>query len=67
MSYKSRNANGVFRTGNDVDGLLNKIEDLQNATTYKDGTMSKDDKRKLDNGVADDEMTIEEIAALLNF
>ena len=67
MSYRSRKENGSFRTGSDVDNLLNKIEDLGNATSVKDGIMSKNDKRKLDVGVADEEMSIEEIESLLNF
>lgn len=37
------------------------------ATHLDDGLMSSEDKRKLDEDVADEEMTIEEINALLNF
>ena len=58
---------GVERTGQVVDSLLNKIEDLENATHYKSGIMSATDKAKLDNAVADDELTIQEINNLLNF
>ena len=36
------------RTGSNVKELLDKIEDLQDATTTKSGTMTADDKRKLD-------------------
>ena len=37
------------------------------ATQISDGLMSSEDKKKLDEVVADEEMTIEEINALLNF
>lgn len=52
---------GVERTGQAVDNLLNKIEDLENATTRTDGTMSKEDKNKLDNYVADHALSLAEI------
>ncbi len=42
------NRDGVERTGEFVDNMLTKIEDLTNATDRKDGTMSKEDKQKLD-------------------
>lgn len=45
------NRDGVARTGPHVDELLNKIEDLGNATQRNDGTMSKEDKVKLDEQV----------------
>lgn len=45
------NRDGVARTGPHVDELLNKIEDLENATQRTDGTMSKEDKVKLDEQV----------------
>lgn len=45
------NRDGVARTGSHVDELLNKIEDLENATQRTDGTMSKEDKTKLDEQV----------------
>ena len=45
------NRDGVPRTGPHVDELLNKIEDLENATQRTDGTMSKEDKVKLDEQV----------------
>lgn len=61
------NRDGVVRTGPHVDELLTKIEDLGNATHNEDGTMSKADKKKLDEKVADDELTISEINNLLNF
>lgn len=49
--YRSKDKNGVPRTGEGVDNLLNRIEDLENATQRKDGTMSKEDKVKLDEQV----------------
>lgn len=61
------NRDGVVRTGPHVDELLTKIEDLGNATHNEDGIMSKADKKKLDEQVADDELTISEINNLLNF
>lgn len=61
MSYRSN------KTGVKVDSLLDKIDDLQDATRTKSGTMSAADKFKLDTQVADDELTIEEISRLLNF
>lgn len=42
------NRDGIERTGEFVDSMLTKIEDLTNATDRKDGTMSKEDKQKLD-------------------
>lgn len=45
------NRDGVARTGPHVDELLTKIEDLENATQRTDGTMSKEDKVKLDEQV----------------
>lgn len=48
MSYTLKR-DGAARKGSRVDNLLDKIEDLENATQRKDGTMSKEDKVKLDN------------------
>lgn len=48
--YQS-NRDGVPRTGEHVDELLTKIEDLENATQRADGTMSKEDKIILDEQV----------------
>lgn len=45
------NRDGVVRSGEHVDELLTKIEDLENATPRTDGTMSKEDKVKLDEQV----------------
>lgn len=61
MSYRSE------KSGVQVDALLDKIDALENATQLEDGTMSKEDKKKLDEQVADDELTIQEIDDLLNF
>ena len=61
MSYRSE------KSGVQVDALLDKIDALENATQLEDGTMSKEDKKKLDEQVADDELTIQEIGDLLNF
>ena len=61
------NRDGVTRTGEHVDELLTKIEDLENATRRTDGTMSALDKEKLDSMEDDEELSIEEIEALLNF
>ena len=65
MSYRSKDKNGNPRRGPAVDALLTKIEDLDNATIHADGTMSALDKQKLDSLDDDEEMTIEEIEALL--
>lgn len=46
--YTSRDKNGNPRTGANVDELLQKIEDLENATHETAGLMSAADKTKLD-------------------
>lgn len=61
------NRDGVQRTGEFVDSMLTKIEDLENATQRKDGTMSASDKVKLDSLEDDEELSLEEIESLLNF
>lgn len=61
MSYISQ------KTGEKVDALLDKIDDLEEATQQKGGIMSKSDKVKLDLQVADNELSITEIANLLDF
>lgn len=61
------NRDGVPRTGEHVDELLTKIEDLANATTLADGTMSKEDKAKLDTLEDDEEMSIEEMDSILTW
>lgn len=61
MSYRTQ------KTGTKVDELLDKIDDLQEATVTKSGIMSKEDKKRLDQSVADDELSISEINELLNF
>lgn len=61
MAYK------LDRSGDRVDQLLDKIEDLNDATTTKSGTMAAEDKRKLDQLEHDEPLTILEIDELLNF
>lgn len=60
--YQS-NRDGVPRTGEHVDELLTKIEDLENATPRTDGTMSKEDKAKLDSLEDDMALSFAEIDA----
>lgn len=55
------------RTGPEVEELLDKIDDLQDATTTKSGTMAAEDKRKLDQLEHDEPLSILEIEELLNF
>ena len=55
------------RTGPEVEELLDKIDDLQDATTTKSGTMAAEDKRKLDQLENDEPLSILEIDELLNF
>ena len=55
------------RTGPNVKELLNKIEDLEEATQIKSGTMAANDKRKLDQLEIDEPLSILEIDELLNF
>ena len=59
------NRDGVQRTGEFVDSMLTKIEDLENVTTTKDGTMSAADKVKLDSLEDDEELTVEDINEIL--
>lgn len=54
------------RTGPEVEELLDKIDDLKDATT-KSGTMAAEDKRKLDQMEKDEALSILEIDELLNF
>ena len=61
MSYRTE------KTGVKVDELLDKIENLDNATQAVAGLMSTTDKKKLDDDVPDRELTFEEIDELLNF
>lgn len=67
MSYKGYHSNedGVPRSGEFVDNMLTKIKDLSNVTYSTDGTMSKEDKQKLDTLEDDEELTIAEIANIL--
>ena len=55
------------RSGDRVDQLLDKIDDLQDATTTKSGMMAAEDKRKLDQIEKDEALSILEIDELLNF
>lgn len=57
----------LHRTGPNVKELLDKIEDLEDATTVKSGMMAADDKRKLDQLEHDEPLSILEIEELLNF
>ena len=59
------NRDGVQRTGEFVDSMLTKIEDLENVTTTKDGTMSAADKVKLDSLEDDEELTVEDVNEIL--
>lgn len=61
MSYRTE------KTGEKVDELLDKIDNLDNATQAVAGLMSTTDKKKLDDDVPDRELTFEEIDELLNF
>ena len=61
------NRDGVQRTGEFVDSMLTKIEDLENATSVKDGTMSAYDKQKLDSYVADHALSMQEIDEICGF
>jgi hypothetical protein len=59
--------------GDEVQEILDDVQQktvYERATPSKDGLMSKEDKSKLDtidNIEADEELTLEEIDALLNF
>ena len=64
MSYTLRR-DGTARQGLTVDGLLDKIQDLGNATSVKDGTMSASDKAKLDTLEDDVELTVQEVDNIL--
>lgn len=53
-------------SGEEIQELLDKIDDLGPATQEKDGTMSRQDKSKLDNDVPYRALTNLEIEAILN-
>lgn len=55
------------RKGKEVEDLLEKIDTLDGATQSTDGLMTKGDKRKLDEEVADMPLSILEIDELLDF
>lgn len=65
--YVSRDKYGTPRQGEQVDDLLTKIQFLENATWRLDGTLSKQDKKKLDTQVPDSPMSILEIDEICNF
>ena len=56
----------LTQPGSVVQELLDKVEDLGPATPSEDGLMSRHDKSKLDEGVADSPLTNLEIEAILN-
>jgi hypothetical protein len=53
-------------SGEEVQALLDKMENLGPATDAEDGLMTKGDKTKLDNEVADRPLSNLEIQAILN-
>lgn len=55
----------VIRKGPTVDELLNKIEDLQNATHSVAGTMSAEDKIKLDELEDDEALSWTDISGII--
>ena len=58
------------QTGDEVQDVLDQVQEktvYEPATQQEDGLMSSSDKRKLDNDVADEELSIPEINELLNF
>lgn len=59
------NRDGVYRSGEQVDELLSKIEDLEDATLTVSGMMSAADKKKLDDLEDDEELGIMDLARLL--
>lgn len=56
----------LTQAGSVVQELLDKVEDLAPATASEDGLMSRYDKRRLDDDVADSPLTNLEIEAILN-
>lgn len=64
MGYRS-NRDGVPRSGEFLDDMLTKIEDLAPATASTTGLMSAADKAKLNTLEDDEELTIAEIANIL--
>ena len=56
----------LTQTGEEVQRLLDKMEDLGPATQEEDGLMSKDDKAAFDDMAQDRPMTNLEIQAILN-
>ena len=56
----------LTQAGSVVRELLDKMEDLGPVTADTDGLMSRYDKRRLDDDVADSPLTNLEIEAILN-
>ena len=60
----------LIETGPQVQEAIKQVREktiYQNASQSERGLMSKEDKKKLDEYVADDELSIAEINNLLNF
>ena len=60
----------LIETGPQVQEAITQVREktiYQNASQSERGLMSKEDKKKLDEYVADDELSIAEINNLLNF
>jgi len=56
----------LTQSGQQVQDLLDKVDGLGPATQQEDGLMTKHDKTRLDDGVADTPLTNLEIEAILN-
>lgn len=56
----------IERTGQNVEQLLDKIDDLGEATVVKPGMMAADDKRKLDQVELDEAISIDKLNRILN-
>lgn len=56
----------LTQTGEEVQQLLDRVENLGPATQEEDGLMSKNDKQVLDQKAEDRPMTNMEILAILN-
>lgn len=56
----------LTQSGATVQQLLDTVENLATATQEDDGLMSKHDKTRLDDGVADTPLTNLEILAIIN-
>lgn len=56
----------LTQTGEEVQQILNYVQSLGVATDEEDGLMSKEDKARLDDDVADTPITNEEILEIVN-